>query len=364
MAVADAPLPNPNDNVSSLVYIPSAIFVVICPIVVALRVWARLRRGKMGPDDWTAIAALIFALLTSGFLVASCHYGMGRHFVYIEAHNKYETLKYLYMSQVTYKAAINLSKCSILLLYLRLFSIVGWFRWACWGVLTCVVIYCISSMIATIFQCSPVVKAFNKTLPGTCIDLARFWFANAGFSIATDIIILMLPMPLVYQLEVPRAQKIALMAVFAVGIFVVVTSCLRVATLDVFATSPDNTYDIANVMWTIIEPNVAVICASLPILRPLVVKLFPALKSKNSANRYGSLGYAEQPKRTRRSQMIPHGDDWAESSRKPNGIYMATLRGRNSNAGSEENIMPLEQNGTSAGIQETVGYTIQYSEKS
>lgn len=267
------------------------------------------------------------------------------------------------MSQVTYKAAINLSKCSILLLYLRLFKIVGWFRWACWGILICVVIYCVSSMIATIFQCSPVVKAFNKALPGTCIDLAKFWFANAGFSIATDIIILLLPMPLVYQLEVPRAQKIALMAVFAVGIFVVVTSCLRVATLDVFATSPDNTYDIANVMWTIIEPNVAVICASLPILRPLVVKLFPALKSKNSANRYGSSGYAEQPKRTRRSQRIPHGNDWAESSRKPNGIHMATLRGSNSNAGSEENILPLGQNDTSAGIQKTVEYTIQFSEK-
>lgn len=59
MAVTDAPAPNPNDNVSRLVYIPSAIFMVICPLVVALRVWARLRSGKMGPDDWTAIAALV-----------------------------------------------------------------------------------------------------------------------------------------------------------------------------------------------------------------------------------------------------------------------------------------------------------------
>ncbi|KAL7943616.1 putative PTH11-typeG-protein-coupled receptor [Trichoderma barbatum] len=354
--------PNPNDDVSRLVYIPSAIFVVICPSVVALRIWARLKRSGMGPDDWTAVAALIFALLTSGFLVASCHYGMGRHFMYIEKQNKYETLKYLYMSQVTYKAAINLTKCSILLLYLRLFIIVGWIRWACWVVLTCVVIYCVSSMIATIFQCNPIVKAFDKSLPGTCIDLAKFWFANAGFSIATDIIILLLPMPLVYQLEVPRAQKIALMAVFAIGIFVVVTSCLRVATLDIFATSPDNTYDIANVMWTIIEPNVAVICASLPILRPLVVKLFPSLRSKNSANKYGSSGYAEQSGRRGGSQ-IPHGDDWAESGRKSNGIRMGNIQRSNSNAGSEENILPTGRNETSNGIHKTVEYTIQYSEK-
>ena len=51
---------NPDDNNTHLVYIPSAVFVVICPILMALRVWARLRRGgTIGADDWTAIAALV-----------------------------------------------------------------------------------------------------------------------------------------------------------------------------------------------------------------------------------------------------------------------------------------------------------------
>jgi hypothetical protein len=54
------PIPNPNDNDSHLVYIPAIIFLVISPIVVALRVWARLRQGgSMGADDWTAIVALV-----------------------------------------------------------------------------------------------------------------------------------------------------------------------------------------------------------------------------------------------------------------------------------------------------------------
>lgn len=266
------------------------------------------------------------------------------------------------MSQVTYKASINLTKCSILLLYLRLFKIVSWIRWACWGLLACVIIYCVSSMIATIFQCDPIVKAFNKSLPGTCIDLAKFWYANAGFSIATDIIILLLPMPLVYQLEVPRAQKIALMAVFAIGIFVVVTSCLRVTSLDLFATSPDNTYDIANVMWTIIEPNVAVICACLPILRPLVVRLFPSLRSKSSANRYGTSGYGTPSGLTGGSKRA-RGDNWTEPGAKPNDIHMANIQRSNSNAGSEESILAGGQHNANNGIHKTVEYTIQYSEK-
>jgi hypothetical protein len=51
---------NPNDNNAHLVYYPAAVFAGLCPILVALRTWARVRRGgKMSADDWTAWAALV-----------------------------------------------------------------------------------------------------------------------------------------------------------------------------------------------------------------------------------------------------------------------------------------------------------------
>ena len=57
---ATAPALDPNDNNAYLVYIPAAIFAVICPFLMALRIWARLRKGgKLGADDWTAIMALV-----------------------------------------------------------------------------------------------------------------------------------------------------------------------------------------------------------------------------------------------------------------------------------------------------------------
>lgn len=37
-------------------------------------------------------------------------------------------------------------------------------------------------------------------------------------NIATDVALLILPMPLLSQLQVPRTQKVALMAVFTIGI--------------------------------------------------------------------------------------------------------------------------------------------------
>ncbi|KND87690.1 hypothetical protein TOPH_07636 [Tolypocladium ophioglossoides CBS 100239] len=357
---------NPDDNNAHLVYIPAGIFAIICPVLMGLRVWARLRGGKMGADDWTAIAALIFTLLTSGFLVASCRHGMGRHWVTIKGHDRFETLKYFFMAQVTYKVSINLSKCCILLLYLRLFHIVRWLRWSCWALLACIAIYCTASVAASIFQCHPVMRAFDKSIPGTCIDMAKLWFANAGFSIATDVIILLLPMPLVWRLKVPVAQKVALMAVFAVGIFVVVTSCLRVTTLDVFAKSPDNTYNIANVMWTIVEPNVAVVCACLPILRPFVVKLFPSLRSKGYTNTYGAPGGGTGKSRATTGSQSRGGRDWVElGGVKSQGVHLATIQRPSSNTGSEESILAGNKAPKDAapGIQKTVEYSIQYSKE-
>lgn len=282
--------------------------------------------------------------------------------------------QYFYMAQVTYKAAINLVKCCILLLYLRLFHIVNWFRFSCWGLLAIVTMYCTASILVTIFQCRPIMRAFDKTIPGVCIDTAKFWFANAGFSIATDIIILLLPMPLVWKLEVPTAQKLALVGVFTVGIFAVITSCLRITTLDIFATDPDSTWKIENVMWTIAEPNVAFVCSCLPILRPFVVRLIPGLRGKSHGGGvpntpgYGSSNSTSRSRGTQKSQTRSDGgrSNWVELNgvKSQQGEHLATVRRPNSHTGSEEDMLAGAHNSMEAsppGIQKTVEYRIQYS---
>ena len=52
--------PITDDNVAYLVYIPAGVFFFICPVLVALRLLARLRRGGgLGADDWAAVLALV-----------------------------------------------------------------------------------------------------------------------------------------------------------------------------------------------------------------------------------------------------------------------------------------------------------------
>ncbi|KAI0379556.1 hypothetical protein F5Y04DRAFT_271863 [Hypomontagnella monticulosa] len=356
-----------NSN-AGMIYIPAVVFLAICPIIVGTRIWSRIGTGgKLGPDDYTILVSLGFALASGGIMLAACHYGYGKHLASLSAAYQYQAFKYFYLCQVTYKACINLTKASILLLYLRLFSNTKWLRWACRFMLMIVVMYCIASVTATIFQCTPVDKAFDKGLKGTCIDNGEFWYANAGFSIATDVIILLLPMPLVYALQIPRVQKAALIMVFALGVFVVITSCLRVTTIDLQATTPDPTYEISSTMWTIIEMNVAIVCACLPQIRPLIVRWFPKLMpacysnpQEQHSKRAICTGNTSRSYLSNNSRNYPKPEEarWARMNNGHNSANVSNFRKGESN--SSEEYMLQDDRGLQ--IQKTVQYqyTVEY----
>jgi hypothetical protein len=182
-----------------------------------------------------------------------------------------------YLDQIFYKFTINLTKLSVLFLYLRIFS-QRWFRITCYTCAAIVGGYAISSVFATIFQCTPVSYVFNKNLHGHCINITAFWYANAIYNIVTDVIILASVPGVVWSLQLSTRQRIGLTLVFGLGIFVFATSILRFTTLDVASKAHDTTFGtLKSTMWTTIEACTAVICACLPMIRTPIQRLFPKI---------------------------------------------------------------------------------------
>jgi hypothetical protein len=124
-----------------------------------------------------------------------------------------------FVAQILYKVNLGLTKISILLLYIRLF-VHRWFLRTCWVWIAIIVSFTIGTVFSSIFQCTPVQWAFNKSLPGrgTCINMTAFWYANATFNILTDLVLIALPIPVVLKLQLPLKSKIALCGIFAVGL--------------------------------------------------------------------------------------------------------------------------------------------------
>lgn len=63
----------------------------------------------------------------------------------------------------------------------------------------------------------PIAKFWDRSIQGYCLSFEALWFFNASMNILTDLALLIMPMPLLSQLQLPRMQKIALVGVFAIG---------------------------------------------------------------------------------------------------------------------------------------------------
>jgi hypothetical protein len=124
--------------------------------------------------------------------------------------------KAFFGSLIVYYLSLGLTKSSIVFQYRRVFPLKNVQR-ACWIVLAIVISYTIWTVLGSIFACIPT-RAFWTKEPGAkCINQTVMWFTNAAINIATDFIIILLPMPVIKSLQLARRQKLALYVIFAIG---------------------------------------------------------------------------------------------------------------------------------------------------
>jgi hypothetical protein len=91
------------------------------------------------------------------------------------------------------------------------------YRVAIHSLLVVVGLFAFATIVAGVFQCVPIDKAWNKNKKGHCYNLVDAWYSNAVFSIITDFFILVLPMHMVYKLQRDKREKLLLYGVFGLG---------------------------------------------------------------------------------------------------------------------------------------------------
>jgi len=274
--------------------------------------------------------------------------GYGHHLEAVPIVGNTRTVFLLYwLVQQVYKISLHLVKISLVLFYFRLFNTIRWFKWVSMTLLVVIASYTLISVFLGFFQCAPVSKAWIRTQPGKCIDLTPFWTSNASFSISTDLILLLLPIPLLLKLRIPLGQKLGLIPVFGLGAFVTAISIVRLAPLRRAADSDDITFDLEGTMWTILEVNLASICASLPWTWVLLTQLFPGTFGRGSK--------MSTPRSVEVYDRSKAGTPWSRAESKYGaGAYMGKYA-VGSNGSNDAIVTPPR------GIQKTVDYTVEFS---
>ena len=79
-----------------------------------------------------------------------------------------------------------------------------------WGILAFTVLWAF---------CSPVAFNWDKTIPGGHCANAHVGLLVCGIvDTITDFIILILPMPMIWRLQIPRTKRISLIVIFSIAI--------------------------------------------------------------------------------------------------------------------------------------------------
>lgn len=109
-----------------------------------------------------------------------------------------------------------MSRLSVLALYVRLFS-TRRFRLVNLAVAVFVVMQALAFFFLFAFQCRPVRRIWHLGMGGVCLRTGTLYMTQASLSVPTDFLILLLPLPMVWRLQVTLRRKWALTCVFIIG---------------------------------------------------------------------------------------------------------------------------------------------------
>ncbi|KAM0417297.1 hypothetical protein ACHAPT_012678 [Fusarium lateritium] len=203
-------------NRSRELEVTTTVVLVLAVVFVALRFWARHMRVGYGADDWMTVAALVAVFISGAVNYAMISRGLGRHADAVPTAGQVAFFKLLLAFECIYVTAVMLVKLALLLMYLRIFPSRG-FR-QCAAVIAAIVVgWWIAIVAVSIFQCTPIKKAWMPWIGGSCINLKASFIGNAIPNIGTDVAILCMPMRQIWKLHANLAQRLSLCVMFLLG---------------------------------------------------------------------------------------------------------------------------------------------------
>jgi len=165
---------------------------------------------------------------------------------------------------ITYPVAVTGAKLSLLFLFRRVFGMrETWFRWAWWGVMALILAWFI---VAVTWGSLGIAKVLALS-----VELDYAIPTVATMNTISDIFILTLPMGMTYKLHLSLQQRASVMLVFLLGSGGTIVSLVRcIRNFRSKEQDWDGRYQLfCETMLGTAEAGVILICACLPVMRPL-----------------------------------------------------------------------------------------------
>ncbi|KAL6922877.1 hypothetical protein FSST1_000151 [Fusarium sambucinum] len=250
-------------------------------VVILFRTYTRVQQvgfRQLAPDDWLMLLVIIpYSIETSmAYLVGNVFRGISNSAMTPEQRADLDPASEEYSmrvggskSQVTgwvmYTTVLWVIKAALCAFYLRLTTGLPAYKTRIYAGFVIILTTYIAVICSLLFSCHPFHRFWQiNPDPGNFCQSAAsrvYIFTVVTFNIATDVYLLLIPLPILWQSQIPKAKKIGLMILFSGGIFVMVAGILRA----VLIIQNPETGALQSASWAVRESFVALVTSNVPI---------------------------------------------------------------------------------------------------
>lgn len=175
-------------------------------------------------------------------------------------------------------------------------------------------IYIIFIIINSLAICRPYLYLWDKSQNGLCGNQIALYMSGGIFNLLLDVTVVVLPMPMLWGLQMATGKKVALTGVFGIGagyvqphrlehfgegfntILSLSASQNRICIISILRVKYLTDLDLHNITYciapegffTLLEPTLGIVSACLPIVQPAITKLSRKMTLPFSTVRSGS----------------------------------------------------------------------------
>ncbi|KAF5694875.1 integral membrane protein [Fusarium denticulatum] len=255
---------------------------ILCILCAVIRVYTKLFIvRKISPEDWPSFTSLVIYIVYFGIGHHALMSAFGQDIWWVNADDLSHALKLFWIDCPVYTLLLGMTKVTIILFYIRLCHVYTLFCQLCWA---CILIISISTgvfMSLNIFQCTPIRWNWDRfggeDVDFWCMDLNKLQWSINITNIIFDIVVLVLPIPLIWKTKSTFRRKLGIVLMFSLGVVVLVASCLKMRYNVLYGHSNNITWDYMDLMvWAGIESSVSIAAPCLPTVRLFLHKVFPS----------------------------------------------------------------------------------------
>ncbi|KGO60127.1 hypothetical protein PEX2_032660 [Penicillium expansum] len=256
----------------------------VATMIYLLRLYCRrMKAVGLQLEDYLMGVGLIISFAVTAFVVDTAFNGVGLPIASLPKHERQRVQFGSWMIQKFWAPSMAFVKISIVIFIKRLFGSIRAYVVISYCLVGFIATWALAALLTNIFQCTPVQYYYNKNLKGHCMSgQVQFFQTMGSIALIEDIIILCLPIPVFWKLQINTRQKIALILVFSLGGLVCIFSLMRLIEFREFQLTDLAASSAKESIWTCLELDVAIICGCLPFLNPLVQGVRSKVRSEAS----------------------------------------------------------------------------------